>query len=96
MLKSIDFKAPNSLEGNLQVFKPIFIHRFGVCLDQICCVAVHANIVQTEHDNPVLGTFSIADLLNKWNQGLMIDTTRFYGKGGDVAQLQAYEFVPRT
>jgi hypothetical protein len=95
MLKSVDFKAPNSLEISLQQFKPMFIHRFGVCMDHISCVAVHANIVQTEHNNPVLGTFSIEELLNKWEEGLMIDIHRFYGKSGDIAQLQAYDFIPR-
>jgi len=95
MLKGIDFKAPNSLETNLQVYKPMFIHRFGVCMDQICCVAVHANLVQTETVNPDLGTFSTEELLNKWEEGFMIDLDKFYGVSGAVAQLQAYEFIKR-
>ena len=95
MLNGIEFKAPNSLEINLQVYKPMFIHRFGVCMEQICCVAVHANLVQTENVNPDLGTFSIEELLCKWEEGLMIDLDKFYGKSGAVAQLQAYEFVQR-
>ena len=95
MLKGIAFKAPNSLENNLQVYKPMFIHRYGVCMDQVCCVAVHANLVQTESVNPDLGIFSIEHLLNKWDGGFMIDLSKFYGISGAVAQLQAYEFIKR-
>ena len=95
MLKGIDFKAPNSLEMNLQVYKQMFIHRFGVCMEHTCCVAVHANLVQSEMVNPDLGTFSIDELLSKWEAGFMIDLHQFYGKSGAVAQLHAYEFIKR-
>lgn len=95
MLKGIEFKAPNSLENNLQVYKPMFIHRSGVCQDQISCIPVHANLVQTESVNPDLGTFSIEDLLHKWEEGLMIDLHKFYGISGAVAQYQTYEFIKR-
>lgn len=95
MLKGIEFKAPNSLENNLQKYKPMFIHRFGVCMDQISCIPVHANLVQTESVNPDLGTFSIDDLLKKWEEGLMINLDKFYGISGAVAQFQTYEFVRR-
>lgn len=95
MLKGVAFKAPNSLENNLQVYKPMFIHRFGVCLDQISCIPIHANLVQTESVNPDLGTFSIEDLLHKWEEGLMINLNKFYGVSGAVAQFQTYEFIKR-
>lgn len=95
MLKGIKFKAPNSLENNLQVYKPMFIHRHGVCMEQVACVAVHANLVQTESVNPVLGTFSIEGLLAKWEAGLAIDISKFYGVKGSIAQFQTYEFVKR-
>jgi hypothetical protein len=95
MLKGIEFKAPNSLENNLQKYKPMFIHRFGVCKDQVSCIPVHANLVQTESINPDLGTFSIEDLLKKWEEGLMINLEKFYGISGAMAQFQAYEFTKR-
>lgn len=95
MLKGIAFKAPNSLENNLQVYKPMFIHRYGVCMDQVACMAVQANLVQTESVNPVLGTFGIEELLNKWEHGLMINIHSFYGVKGSVAQFQSYEFIQR-
>ena len=95
MLKGIAFKAPNSLENNLQAYKPMFIHRYGVCMAQVACVAVQANLVQTESVNPVLGIFSIEELLTQWEEGFMIDINKFYGLMGSVAQFQTYEFKKR-
>ena len=95
MLQNTIFKAPNTLEINLQQFKPFFINRFGVCMNSVSCVGVHANMVQTEFPNPDIGTFSIATLLDKWEEGLKIDITKFRGIPGNIAQFQAYEFLKR-
>lgn len=95
MLHSTLFKMPNSLESNLQKFKPMFINRFGMCLEQISCVCIHANIVQTECINPVLGTFTIEDLLVNWESGFMIDLKHFFGITGAAAQFQDYQFIKR-
>ena len=96
MLNGIHFKAPNSLEINLQKYKPMFIHRFGVCMKKTCCVGVHANMVQSEFPNPVINTFSVEALLEKWEDGLMIELEKFYGVSGAIAQFQSYEFVKRS
>ena len=95
MLNGIQFKAPNSLEISLQSFKPYFIHRFGVCKKHTVSVAVHANIVQTEGYNPVLGTFTLDELLKLWEDGFMINLSKFYEVNGAVAQVQKYEFIKR-
>lgn len=95
MLQNTVFKAPNTLEINLQQFKPFFINRFGVCKSSVSCVGVHANMVQTEFPNPVIGTFSIEELLNSWEDGLKIDISKFNGIPGNIAQYQAYEFLNR-
>jgi hypothetical protein len=95
IVNSIDFKAPNSLEGNMQVFLPFFIERTGVCYNQIACVCVHANCVQSEWENPGIGTFTIEELLCKWEKGLSIDIEKFYQQDGMKAQYQSYEFVAR-
>lgn len=95
MLQNTEFKAPNTLEINLQYFKPFFINRFGVCMTSVSCVGVHANMVQTEFPNPDIGTFSIEELLNKWEDGLRIDISKFRGVPGNIAQYQAYEFLNR-
>lgn len=96
MLRGIMFKAPNSLENNMQYFKPFFIHRNGICKDEVVCIAVHANIAQSESHNPTIGTFSIDELLHMWNENLMIDLDKFYGKKGSQAQFQEYTFIRRS
>jgi hypothetical protein len=95
MLRSIDFTSPNTLEGNLQAYCPIYLKRFGLCLEKIACVCVHANIVQSDWSNPILGTFSVENLLKKWEDGACININKFYYKEGQVAKYQEYEFLPR-
>lgn len=43
-----------------------FINRYGLCTEFASCVCVYANLVQSESKNPVLGTFSIDQLLDLW------------------------------
>jgi hypothetical protein len=96
LFKDIKFKAPNSLEGQMQKFLPLFNNRLGLCYSEISCVCVHANIVQTEVNNRSLGFFSIPELLDNWNDGLQIDVSKFYNSIGRNAQLQKYSFVNRN
>jgi hypothetical protein len=95
MLRDTSFKAPNTLEGNLQKYVPLFIGRTGICMHQIACVCVHANLVQTECINPIIGTFTIEELLNRWENGYKINLQEFYGKTGKVSQYQTYTFIKR-
>ncbi|MBC8484476.1 MAG: hypothetical protein H8D45_00335 [Bacteroidetes bacterium] len=95
MLRSIDFKAPNSLEGNLQTYMPHYKSRFGLCMETTVCVPINANIVQAEWLNPIIGTFSVEELMEKWENGLCINTEKFYFKEGKFAQYQKYEFIKR-
>lgn len=95
MLRSIDFKAPNSLEANLQVYRPLFINRDGVCPDHISCVCIHANLVQTESVNPTLGSFSVEELLAKWQDGRAIDLSFNRGLSGGEVQFKPYLFTER-
>jgi hypothetical protein len=92
LIKAIDFKAPNSLEYGMQVFIPYFKNRIGLCPEFAACVCVHANLVQTEGINPVLGTFTVEQLLDIWEKGLRINTNEFYNKPMQVTQLQKYSF----
>lgn len=93
MLKAISFKAPNSLEHAMQVFLINFNNRYGLCMEFATCVCVHANLVQTEGKNPVLGTFSIDQLLNLWESGKRIKLDEFYDKPMKVTQVQKYTFL---
>lgn len=96
MLENIPFKAPNSLESNLQKFLPLFKNRKGVCPVKVLAVCVHANIIQTEISNRILGTFSIQELLDKWENFLEIDISDFYDKNAMVAQEWRYNFIKRV
>ena len=95
MLKSVDFRAPNSLERSLQFFVPYFMGRYGLCTDLAICACVHANLVQSEWTNQSLGTFSIEELLGLWETGKMIDRHALYGKPVTVVQESSYTFVDR-
>jgi hypothetical protein len=93
MLKAIPFKAPNSLESNMQVFLPFYENRVGICPLNASCVCIHANLVQTEGFNPSLGVFSIEELLERWQNGQRINVNEFYGKQIDITQVQEYSFI---
>jgi hypothetical protein len=95
MLKSVAFKAPNSLESSMQFFVPYFSKRFGLCTEQTVCACVHANLVQSEWTNHSIGTFSIDELLGLWESGKMIDRQALYGKPVTVVQEASYAFIDR-
>jgi hypothetical protein len=96
MFNVINFKAPNSLEGNMQVFNDLFINRFGLCTNNAIAACVHANIVQTEGFNPILGTFSTEDLLKLWNENKQIDISCFFDKPVYIAEKLEYTFTNRN
>ena len=91
--KTIDFKAPNSLESAMQWYLLFFKKRLGLCPEFATAVCVHSNLVQSEWTNPTLGIFSIEELLNLWENGKRIDTHAFYGKPMNITQLQKYTFI---
>jgi hypothetical protein len=91
--KTIDFKAPNSLESAMQLYLVYFKNRLGLCPESATSVCVHANLVQNEFTNPILGTFSIDELLNLWEKGKRIDVQEFYEKPMNITQVQKYTFV---
>ncbi|GHT76238.1 hypothetical protein FACS189463_0920 [Bacteroidia bacterium] len=95
ILSTLTFKAPNSLEDSMQTFKPLFMNRFGLCTNHTIAVCVHANMVQTEGYNPVLGTFSVEELLTLWNENKQIDISLFFDKPAGDTQIQKYAFIDR-
>lgn len=95
IFKTISFKAPNSLEMSMQQFKPVFSRRLGLCTENAISVCVHANLTQTEGSNPVLGNFSIEELLDRWNRGYQIEYWKFYNKPLVTTQIQEYSFSKR-
>lgn len=95
MMKAIAFKAPNSLEGNLQVFNPYFMDRGGVCFENVVSPCIHANITQTEGYNNILGDYSLEDLLKLWNERKRIDYKEYQGLPCSVAETKKYSFIDR-
>ncbi|WP_445781342.1 hypothetical protein [Shewanella sp.] len=95
MIKLLDFKAPNSLETALQVYKPIFSERLGICTKNAIAVCVHANLTQTEGVNPVISELNTDDLLNLWNKKKKINIDKYYNVPANSAQIIDYEFIER-
>jgi len=94
MFDLIFYKAPNSLESAMQILMPYFKVRKGLCMDRISCCCVPVNMVQEECVNPVTGHISTQGLLEKWNQGLKIDISKFE-KVGVKGIYMDYEYITR-
>lgn len=78
MAETIEFNSPNTFEGNLQVFKPIFEWRVGLCYKKSKLVNIPYNKVQSDFDN-IHGEVHQDYMLEKWNQGYIIDRAAYYG-----------------
>lgn len=65
-----DFQSPNALEAALQVFRPAFTDRLGVCYPHAIIVNVPWNSVQTSQSMNRCGQIEDADtLLRHWEDG---------------------------
>lgn len=95
MLENISFNSPNTLENNLNYhYHTIFVKRTGLCPDFVITPCIHANIVQEDWVNPVIGNQqnSAESLLQKFKAGYVIDLDKFYFKKGGEVQFMNYEF----
>lgn len=95
IIKQTSFRAPNSLESNLQEFLPLYINRYGISYQNVKYVNIPCNIVQKEWINKSTNSMDVEFLLKKWNEGKRIHFEEF--KGVDVKKVQkaAYNFVDR-
>lgn len=73
LLKGIQFRNPNSLEGAMGPYRFWFKYRKGYCLPQRCIQNFALNRVQTENSTFPCGEFSADALLEKWEQGFRLD-----------------------
>jgi len=71
-----DFNAPNSYENALKTFNDFAKGRAGVCFSESKILNLPINRVQNEVSNQS-GNVSPEFLLQKWNEGMMLDTTSF-------------------
>ena len=78
IIKHADFSAPNSLEDALQIYKSIFIERYGVCYKKSKIINIPYNKVQNENKN-ISGEIDTTFLNKKWQQGLQMDFRKIYG-----------------
>ncbi|MDA8137054.1 MAG: glycosyltransferase family 2 protein [Desulfobacteraceae bacterium] len=78
MASLICFKAPNSFEDNLQIFRSRFLNRIGIGYKKSRIVNIPCNRVQEEISNRS-GDTPPDQLLQKWCNGLQIDYTQLYG-----------------
>lgn len=78
MAALIVFRAPNSLEDQLQIFKPLFEKRYGISYKKSKIVNIPCNRVQTEINN-LSGNTHPDELLAKWQSGYQIDYAKLSG-----------------
>ncbi len=96
MTKNIHFDSPNTYEGNLQIFKPIFDLRYGLAYERSKIFNIPCNKVQTDNNNG-FGTMHQDDLLSRWQAGEQIDFEALYGfDNTDVHQDVAFNFKKRN
>ena len=95
MVKNIDFHSPNTLEGGLQIFKPLFEMRGGIAYKKSRIVNIPCNKVQTDINNRY-GKTNVDDLLKKWQAGYQIDYQKFYGLNNKSCHQEIdLSFIPR-
>jgi len=76
LTKISSFSAPNSYEGALKSFNSLCKERSGLCYFESKILNLPINRVQNEFSN-LSGSISPEYLLEKWNEGLMLDTSKF-------------------
>ena len=97
LLNMIDFKAPNSLEGNLhKEYFDLFKKRYGICYNKSVlghnpCNEVNSETINTINDSGYTAEF----LLKKWEAGFRIKYEDLYGKSYNYVLTAKFEFVKR-
>jgi hypothetical protein len=92
MSSLIPFKAPNSYEGNMNIFRFLLRKRKGLCYPDSLLLNLCLNRVQNESEN-ISGNISTVDLLNYWNNNMKIDINFFYNFKNASAHIEV-ENVP--
>lgn len=95
MLKNTYFKAPNSLEGNLQLWLPYFCNRFGISYKKTIISSTPINLVNNEVKNNIINDQSVDELLQLWNKGYRILYEEFDNLDANEAPFHKISFVIR-
>lgn len=96
LLKSINFKAPNSLESMMQIYNSVMLKRKGVCFSKSKYVNIPCNIVNSEIKNITTGFFSTDELLERWINGYRIKFEDFYYKNYKDVVSARFSFIKRN
>ncbi len=96
LIKLIDFKGPNSLEGQLQSFKKMFLPRYGLCAKKSLIGYLPCNIISSESRCETTNTHSVDELLQLWNDGYRIKYEEMYYRDWDDIFYGKYDFVRRS
>jgi len=73
--KVSSFSAPNSYEAAMKSFNKLCSNRVGLCYFESKILNLPINRVQNECEN-LSGTVSPEYLLDQWQKGMMLDTTK--------------------
>lgn len=95
MMKNTYFKAPNSLEGNLQLWLPYFVDRFGISYKNTILSSTPINLVNNEVKNNIINDQSVDELLQLWNKGYRILYEEFDNLDAREAPFHKISFVNR-
>jgi len=91
----LKYSSPSSFEGSLQRLRSIYLFKRGMSFRKSRLVNIPANRVQSEVDN-FHGLVHQDDLLQKWNDQLAINHSKFIGWNNySVHQEADFEFVRR-
>ncbi len=90
MTKIINFKAPNSFESNMNIFRYIFLNKKGLCYNQSILVNVSLGRVNQEIEN-ISGNISVIKLLEQWKLGYKIDINIFHKIDNKSAHIETNE-----
>lgn len=89
LLKICEYKAPNSLEKNMQWFKSMFIGRYGICYKESVIVNIPFNKVQNENIN-ISSNIRPEKMLKYWEEGYEIDIKKYFG----IHTVSAHQEMP--
>jgi len=95
LLEAIPFRSPNTLEGEMQVYLPLFLPREGLCFPREKLVNIPANSVQRDWKNRHTGLHGADELLRHWQEGRRIEHEAFRGLSCRDAETSAYRFLAR-
>ncbi len=76
MSKLVPFKAPNSYEANMNIFRYILKRKKGLCYEDSVLINLCINRVQDEVKN-ISGDISVEELLTYWHQNKKININQF-------------------